>query len=234
MSSIDNSEHCTRAARNIIKGAIGAITKRERGADRQVRRLSYDIDDPRAQVFQPIADGTRCGGLAWTDDVLKLANEYDVVHKKPGERGPLQANGIRVLEVLLKRFLDFKTGRLDPAYDTIQAATGLSRNAVAAALRRLKQHGFLDWVRRSIKTGNDKEFGPQREQTSNAYVISLKGLAKGVHQRFRDLREARRRRAANSAHEAAPPPSRSVPPPEPGLSSWLDRLGASVANASPQ
>lgn len=229
----------TYEARNAVKSAIAGLTGKKRGRDRQVRRSSYDIDDDRAQVFRRIADGSKRGGLGWVDDVLRLANEYDVVHKKPGERGPLQANAIRVLEVLLRKFLDFRTGQLDPALTTLQAATGLSRNAIVSAMKRLKQHGFLDWVRRTVTTDNEGGYGPQRAQTSNAYFVSLKGLAKGVLRRFLDLRERRRRRGDPGA-DAPPLPDTPPSRPEPaeiahsGLASALASLAARVEDASSQ
>ena len=54
-----------------------------------------------------------------------------------------------------------------------------------AAIRRLRFHGLIDWVRRSIKTGNDGEFAPQREQTSNAYYFDFEPAGIGRHQSVR-------------------------------------------------
>lgn len=41
------------------------------------------------------------------------------------------------------------------------------------ALKRLKAHGFLDWLRRYVPTGNAGMRGPQVKQTSNAYRLML-------------------------------------------------------------
>ncbi|MEG3182147.1 hypothetical protein [Sphingomonas sp. LT1P40] len=234
-----NSFVSTRETRQLIKGTSAAMRGKSRGQDRQVRRDSYDINDPRAQVFSRIADGTVAGGLGWADDLLKLAKEFDVVHKKPGARGPLQANGIRVLEVLLYKCLNFKTGTLEPALAAIGMMSGLSRNAIVGALKRLKQHGFLSWVRRSQKTDGAGEFGPQREQVTNAYFFDMRMLPKGVLQRFRDLRERRRRRRESAAKIGAPPPTLSGfpairAPQDPALAKLLADLGSSIGNASSQ
>jgi hypothetical protein len=89
-----------------------------------------------------------------------------------------------VLKALLRN-IDFATGRLFPAIETIAEWAGCHRNSVIAALRRLRDHGFIGWVRRSIRTGNDGEFAPQREQTSNAYEFAPRGkMTNRVFQRY--------------------------------------------------
>lgn len=229
-----------RDTRNLIRGASAALAGRERGPDRRVRRNSYDADDdPRAQVFAPIGDGTKAGAMGWIDALLQTAKEFDDLQRAPGGARPL-GTAIAVLEVLLGRRgrtkipIDFKTGRLDPAIDTIAAAAALGRGTVIRALAALKRHGFLDWVRRTRKTGNDGQYGPQRQQTSNAYFFSLNGMAKRVRQRLRDL--LARKRIAREARAAAPPPTEPPPSRKPhnsALSEALGALGAAVANASP-
>lgn len=230
-----------RETRKLIRGTSAAFTGRERGPDRRVRRDSYDADDdPRAQVFRPIGDGTKAGAMGWIDALLQTAKEFDDHERKTGGARPLGGTGIAVLEVLVGRRgrtkipIDFKTGRLDPAIDTIAAAAGYVRGTVIKAIARLKQHGFLDWVRRTRRTGNDGQYGPQRAQTSNAYFFSLNGMAKRVRQRLRDL--LARKRLARQAREAgatAPPPAGPPPTPQNSeLFSALSALGAAVVNAS--
>ena len=67
--------------------------------------------------------------------------------------------------------VDFMTGRLDPAITTIADKIQRSYSAVHDALRRLRQAGFLQWIRRSRKTESKGEAGPQIEQISNAYAL---------------------------------------------------------------
>ncbi|WP_294219318.1 hypothetical protein, partial [uncultured Sphingomonas sp.] len=191
-----------RQTRQILESATAGLTGKRRGPDPHVRRDSYDIDDPRAQVWRKIEDGSKQGGLAFADALLQTAEEFDVVHKRKGSRGPLQANGIRVLKAILRRALDFKTGRSEPELLTIVEWTGLSKPAVVAALARLREHGFLDWIRRSVRIGKKGLAGPQRKQTSNAYFFSLGRMRdrhKGVWQRFRQLLA---RKLANVAAKA--------------------------------
>jgi DNA-binding transcriptional MocR family regulator len=90
-----------------------------------------------------------------------------------------------VLEVLLG-FVDFASGRCDPALDTICAKARLARATVVRAIEALKAHGFLDKVRRTRRTGRGPAEGPQREQISNAYAFATR-LAATVQQRFAQL-----------------------------------------------
>jgi len=195
-----------------------ANRKPGRRTEQPVRRNSYDIDDRRAQVFRPIGDGTLKGAMRWRDKYMQVAKEYDRQMKKKGERHPIGANALRVLEALLwHKGIDFKTGRLDPAIATIQDVTGFARKTVIDALARLRDHGFLSWIRRTERTGNEKGFGPQVKQATNAYFFDPARLAKRALMRLRQLL----RRTGDSppsspqnGNHAAPAPSVSQNNPE--------------------
>ncbi|GGB21676.1 hypothetical protein GCM10011380_09080 [Sphingomonas metalli] len=146
-------------------------------------------------------------------------------------RQRLQLVDLRVLKALL-RFVDFKTGRLFPAIEAIAAKAACHRNSVVAALRRLKHHGFIDWVRRTIKTGNDGEFAPQREQTSNAYFFdNRRRMAPKVWQRFAQILAAKMRRLGNAAARAmSEAPTAEIQ--SPALRAALARVDAMLANAN--
>ena len=229
-----------RQSRQIVRGLTAHLTgKSERGQDRKVRRGSYDVDDRRAQVFRPIADGTTVGALGWIDCFLRTISEWDDLERMPGGARPLGFAGLRVLETLLGRrgkiAVDFKTGRLDPAIDTIAKAARLSRTTVISALAKLKALKILDWVRRSQKTDNAGEYGPQREQVTNAYFLTPEHLPARVFQRLRDLVARKRLKRANDAPMAAPPPPPGVPA-NPELAAVLASIGRAVAereDASP-
>ena len=224
-----------RATRSILKGAGARLAGKERGPDRRVRRDSYDVDDPRAQVWRRIEDGSKASGLAWADALLQTAEEFDIVHKKHGQRGPLQANGLRVLTAIVRRALDFVTGRSEPELLTLVKWTGLSKPAVVGALARLREHGFLDWIRRSIRAGDKGSPGPQRKQTSNAYFFGfgrMRDKHKGAWQRFRQLL-ARKLDNAAARSPAAPQGAPGAPAAPTGpLDAALASLGAAVASAS--
>ena len=140
-----------------------------------VRRDSYDVDDPRAQVFRPIE-----GGMKFVDAYLAVLEEWDNQIKKKGEQHQLGGRCRKVLEVLLRRCTDFRTGVCEPCLDTLMKHTRLARATVVSALRRLSRHGFVNWVRRTIRTDNAIGEGPQVKQASNAYFFDLALLPKRV------------------------------------------------------
>lgn len=224
----------SRQARHVVRSFAAARTGNERGPDRKVRRGSFDVGDARARVFRPIGDGTKAGALGWIDCLLKTVSEWDDQERRTGGGRPLGLHGLRVLEVLLGRrgvvAVDFKTGRLEPAIDTIARAARMSRTTVIRALARLKALGILGWVRRTQKTGNDGLFGPQREQISNAYWFDLSGAPARFLRRFRDLLSRKQLRRTDAP--PAPPPAKATPA-DPALADMLRRLGDAVDNASP-
>lgn len=103
------------------------------------------------------------------DDRGRIANKVD----KPGSRdGPLGAAALDVLRVLLDT-IDRRTGMLYPAIVTIAARCGRAVQTVVAALRRLADHGFLEWQRRVEPTGAQGLRGPQVRQASNLYRFKV-------------------------------------------------------------
>lgn len=135
---------------------------------------------------------------------------------------------LTVLEAVLQT-LDFATGRLFPAIDTIASRAGCHRNSVIAALRRLRDHGLISWVRRTIKTANEGEFAPQREQTSNAYYFEHRTkMAARVFQRYCQLLVTKLRRLGAVPQAIADRAPQGVQ--DPALRQALAALGAGVAS----
>jgi len=115
--------------------------------------------------------------------VLLAAERYELAERQKGERtGPLGSVAIEVLEYFVN-LVDFRTGRLEPSIDTIMGKVRRSRDAVVRALKALRTHGFLDWLRRYEPTGNEGR-GPQVQQASNAYRLSLPEKALRLLGRF--------------------------------------------------
>lgn len=204
-----------------------------RRTEQPVRRNSYDIDDRRAQVFRPIGDGTLKGALRWRDKFLQVVKEYDREMKEKGKRHPIGANAIRVLEALLWHCgVDFRTGRLDPAIATIQEKTGFARKTVVDALARLKEHGFLNWVRRTERTGNEPGQGPRVKQATNAYYFDMKRLANRATAAFRRLRQLLGQPFVNIEDHPAPAESKPLRPSDrpnnPELEASLARLESAL------
>ncbi len=139
---------------------------------------------------------------------------------------------LSVLKALLKR-IDFRTGRLDPAIETIADDAGCHRNSVVGALRRLKAHGLIDWVRRTVRTGNEGEFAPQLEQTSNAYHFDhRRKMASRTWQRFLQILTSKLRRLGRMAKGVEVPTEAPSRPKSPELAAALARMELTLQNAS--
>lgn len=255
-----------QAVRNLIRGTSARFAEKSRGPDhsegrRVPRRLSYDVDDLRAQPWRKVGDGSHAQGVIHGEALIQSAKEQrrqdwkELPNRKlrevrelrdalAAELAMLVADGqapigrpatlrreierldatiaraddrltridVTVLEALLTK-IDFATGALFPSYETIAAWAVCSRNAAIEAVKRLKSRGFVDWVRRSIRTNNEGEFAPQREQTSNAYFFDhRRGMAPRTWQRYMQILVAKLRRLG--AVPAAVVPGAPVTPRE--------------------
>ena len=129
-----------------------------------VRRHSHFKGRSEGRIWRPT-------NRQETQKILMAAKRYELAERQKGARsGPLGSVAIEVLELFVN-LVDFRTGRLEPSLDTIMGKVRRSRDAVVRALKALRAHGFLDWLRRYEPTGN--ESGPQVQQASNAYRLSL-------------------------------------------------------------
>jgi hypothetical protein len=109
---------------------------------------------------------------------MRALEEFEHETKLPGKRnGAIGAIGLQVYRYLL-RLRGKKNGRLDPTIRWIADAIVRSRSAVAAALARLKEHGFLDWIRRCQPIEDAKPDEQQTEQIANAYILKVPATAK--------------------------------------------------------
>jgi hypothetical protein len=132
----------------------------------------------------------RCEGVFWRRttrqeirQIVLAARRYELGCKKPGARnGPLGSVAIEILE-LFSNLVDFKSGRLDPSIETMMRHLRRSRDAIVRALKALRDHGFVDWLRRYIPSDR-RGRGPQVQQTSNAYRLSLPARARQFLGRF--------------------------------------------------
>jgi hypothetical protein len=81
--------------------------------------------------------------------VLYLAEQLDRRTHQPGRHGGMIGRtGLAVLRALVTRFLDFKTGRLDPSIASIARAANVARSTAQDALDRLEAAGILERTRR--------------------------------------------------------------------------------------
>lgn len=150
----------------------------------------------------------------------------------------LRRTDVHVLRGLLSFLTDFATAALFPSYDAIAQAAGVHRNTVGAALHRIKRHGLMSWVRRTTRTGNDGQRGPQLEQTSNAYEFAPRRLMEArTWQTYwtrlcAKLRRFGPQRPPEPAPDAPPQPKPVAAGPLTPFQAAIASLGSAVANAN--
>jgi len=146
------------------------------GCPTPVRRNSHLKGRSEGRIWRPTSRQE-------VQKVLLAAKRYELAERQKGERtGPLGSVAIEVLEYFVN-LVDFRTGRLEPSLDTIMGKVRRSRDAVVRALKALRAHGFLDWLRRYEPTGREGS-GPHVQQASNAYRLSLPEKALRLLGRF--------------------------------------------------
>jgi hypothetical protein len=109
--------------------------------------------------------------------VVLAARRYELAGRQAGRRrGPLGHVGLEVLE-LLANLVSYRSGRLEPAITYLMGRLKRSKDAVVRALAALREHGFLDWLRRHEAVELVEGPGPRVRQVSNAYRLSLPARA---------------------------------------------------------
>src|SRR3954464_8789035 len=83
--------------------------------------------------------------------------------------GAVGHTGLQVLHTLIFDFLNYASGRLDSSYAAIARKANVCERAVATALKRLRELGILNWVRRCAKDWQDGRFVLAQE--TNAYAV---------------------------------------------------------------
>lgn len=151
-----------RSLGDVLKG----VTPKTNRTFQPVRRNSYNRGERENRVWRPV-DKKKIGAT------LRAAENFDRKHKEPGKRnGPLGHVAIEVLRQMY-RIVDFRNGRLEPSIDYLMRSCRRSRDAVVEALKRLKAHGFIDWIRRTEPTGIEDGTGPRVKQIPNAYWLKV-------------------------------------------------------------
>ncbi|MFN3944583.1 MAG: hypothetical protein ACK4K7_06625 [Allosphingosinicella sp.] len=194
------------SARAIGELVAGAAPTKARRTFQPVRRNSYHRHEREHRIWHPIGS-SKTDARRFMGALIKAAEIFDDQTKKPGDRmGAIGLTGLKVLKTLC-RIVCYRTGRLEPSIAWIQAQTKLARGTVVRALARLKEHGFLDWLRRTEPLDNDGA-GPQVRQITNAYWFALRGTALAIVKRLMGKKpplpgcEEHRRHAAAAETEA--------------------------------
>ena len=138
---------------------------------------------------EPVRRGSRlagtCEGTFWrrmdrqeVRRVVLAARRYELTGRQAGRRrGPLGHVGLEVLE-LLANLVSHRSGRLEPSLRYLMEKLRRSKDAVVRALSALREHGFLDWLRRHEKVEVlEDATGPRVRQVSNAYRLNLPAKA---------------------------------------------------------
>src|SRR3954447_26693413 len=103
--------------------------------------------------------------------IFHKARAFERQTRQKGKQdGALGRNGLLVLHTLIFDILDYATGQLDPAIETIAKKAAISISSVKRGLANLKQSGVLHWLRRAAET-RDKQGRFCLKQDTNAYGI---------------------------------------------------------------
>ena len=159
------------------QAGLGLVMPPAERCSTPVRRHSHIRGRSEGRIWRPT---TRKDVQA----ILKAAEIYNEagLHEKGERSGPLGSVALDVLRLFVN-LIDFRTGRLEPSITTIMDRLGRSRDTIVRALKNLRAHGFIDWLRRYEPTGNEGR-GPQVQQVSNAYRLSLPEKALRLLGRF--------------------------------------------------
>ena len=226
--------------------------RKEGDATDPVRRGSWHEDSRQAKPWRRHGDGDRRKWGAFKGAALgafdKLYRTHSIqlrqerADRRAGKRQDvtdprkrLHSDDRAVLAYLLDRY-NHVTGELYPRIDSIIEAVGKSHGFVKAALARLREFGFLCWVRRTkTKEGSEGKAGPQLEQTSNAYFFAwgeqLVNDAKSVFQNLLTI-ALKKLRTGSVGGKVAWPSDPALAAALAGVRDGLDRRDAVVPSAS--
>lgn len=122
----------------------GASPARGSLSTRQYRRGVGFVLDPRAK-------STKLDRNAKVRLLVAVEIMERTTKAKGRRNGWVSVPGLTILRTLLLRFHNASTGLCCPSLDTLQAATGLCRQTIITALRRLEAVGVLVITRRIVR-----------------------------------------------------------------------------------
>ena len=110
------------------------------------------------------------------------ARGYDRQTRRAGHHGGVVGpTAMQVLHTLIFDFMNWRSGRLDPSYAAIARAANLCVRSVATAIKRLKELGIIDWVRRCTES-RTQDGRYVLTQQSNAYAVLPSSGWRGYHE----------------------------------------------------
>ena len=108
--------------------------------------------------------------------------DFDRQTRRAGHHGgAVGPTALAVLHSLVFDFMNWRSGRLDPSYAAIARASNLCVRSVATAIKRLKELGIIDWVRRCTES-RTQDGRYVLTQQSNAYAVLPSSGWRGYHE----------------------------------------------------
>ena len=96
--------------------------------------------------------------------------QFEGQSRKAGHQdGAIGRNGILILHTLLFDFLNYASGALYPSYAAIAEKANISLSSVWRGLKKLKEAGVVNWLRRCKEDYIDGRFTLTQE--TNAYAV---------------------------------------------------------------
>lgn len=155
--------------------AIGDLFGRIVNPDERRWKVHADTTTRKGEegtFFRPIHKRLKARIMFAAQQEERAGRKENRLARNRKRNGPLGPVAIEVLRYLLS-IANIRTGQLDPALATIAREVGHSVEGVRQALVRLRNAGFVQWIRRYVETGHRGRRGPQLEQASNAYRITV-------------------------------------------------------------
>jgi hypothetical protein len=140
-----------------------------RGVPSQKTYAAWPVwrDSTRAEIRWTPPPGKKAMTKLW-----HRARDFERQTRTTANRqdGALGRNGLAVLHALIFDFQNYVSGRLDPGYEALARAAGISMRSVARGLVRLRESGVVGWLRR-CREGRDECGRYRLEQETNAYAV---------------------------------------------------------------
>jgi hypothetical protein len=109
---------------------------------------------PHLGWLEPVKPLKSLGTILLHNSIVPCACRRSGDGRTPSGRhgGAVGHTGLQVLHTLIFDFLNYASGRLDPSYAAIARKANVCERAVATALKRLRELGILNWVRRCAQS----------------------------------------------------------------------------------
>jgi hypothetical protein len=152
---------------NLLGGIAAKVTAQPVG----LWRSTFHVDDLRAQIGRRFGDGSINQSLDVIEAINKTAMAWAKENRPEDRTWHFMLHAFHTLDAMLRKFMDFQKGTCEATYEMIAKATGFTRATVHRHITALREMGWLDWVRRSVKA----EDGSSRP-TANGYFFEVSRL----------------------------------------------------------